>query len=87
MSRIAIKKNKIDPDHLEYLKQRFNSKTNAGAICKLIEYFCNNNDADNEIVQQKMRDLVHKSNQFELLKEYINQKEKYQNKITQIINE
>ncbi len=84
MSRIALDKEKINPEHLKYLKEKFNEKTVSGAIYKAIKYLATDIKDEEEKIQITLRNYISKINEFEKLKNYLKQKVDAELKIQKI---
>ena len=86
MSRTALDREKINPEHLKYLQEKFNKKTVSGAIYRAIEYLATDIKEENEKIQVTLRNYISKINEFEKLKSYLKKKRETEQKIDKILN-
>ena len=86
MSKIALLKEKINPEHLEHLKQHFKEKTNAGAIYRLIEYFSIQLKSEKEISENNRSEYYILNEKYENLKMYLKAKRTAENHIEKLLN-
>lgn len=86
MSKIALDKNKINPEHIDFLKEQFNEKTTSGALYRLIEFYCLKYENDKQTFAETKQELIDYKNKFNQLKTYVKARQTAETNILKIIH-